>query len=379
MFNTPEQFKNVYLHFPFCEAKCHYCDFFSLAENKTSSDQRQAIYLGIAHELQSQADHLSPKLNTVFIGGGTPSLVPLAALTKVLDLLIPRFTLSTEVTIEANPSSISREKADLWQRLGVNRVSMGVQALNDQRLSWLGRVHNVQEIYDALEQLSISGMPRINIDYILGVPDQSIETIEIELTDILRRFPNIQHVSAYLLTLKEGNPKYMLLSDEETQLAHLHTARKILAEHGFEHYEISNFARPGGRSLHNENYWLGGGYLGIGPSAHSFWPLKNSRTKNINQLEKYIELTARGAPPQEWTETLTTEQKRVEYLMLRLRRREGVSLEDYQALFGEDLTKTKGHQIDTAVQQGLCQIDNRNLQLTAQGMFLSDEIIRFFI
>ena len=117
MFNTPEQFKNVYLHFPFCEAKCHYCDFFSLAENKTSSDQRQAIYLGIAHELQSQADHLSPKLNTVFIGGGTPSLVPLAALTKVLDLLIPRFTLSTEVTIEANPSSISREKAEQIVRI----------------------------------------------------------------------------------------------------------------------------------------------------------------------------------------------------------------------------------------------------------------------
>ncbi|MEW6058310.1 MAG: radical SAM family heme chaperone HemW [Bdellovibrionota bacterium] len=365
--------KNIYIHFPFCEAKCHYCDFFSLPEKQIPQDHRTRVYSAIERELLHYSPQINEALDTLFLGGGTPSLVPLPLLENCLEKL--GLDLATEVTLEANPSSISRERASGWKKARVNRISMGVQALDDERLIWLGRVHSKQEVFKALEALFEAGLPRVSIDYIVGVPGQTREMISHELGELLSTFPQIDHVSAYLLTLKNSNHRFQSLPDEETQLDHLRAVSSFLMNEGFEQYEISNFAKPGSRARHNENYWLGGSYLGIGPSAHSFWSSDKRRSKNWASLGKYSELVEAGLAPIEWEEALTAEQEKIEYLMLRLRRSEGIDLKQFRDHFGEDLYLSRKAHIDRWVKDGLCQINDQSLRLTADGFFLSDQIL----
>lgn len=368
-----EQFTSLYVHFPFCETKCHYCDFFSLPEKQVRTQERARIYRAIEREALLFGQNLQAPLQTVFLGGGTPSLVPLDIMAEFVGGL--RTTTKTELTMEANPSSISRERAVAWRALGINRISMGLQALDDERLRWLGRVHSKAQAFEALEALFVAGFSSVSTDYIVGVPAQSCETIERELAELLERFPHIRHVSAYLLTLKGANPKFKELPAEETQLAHLRAVSGVLAAFGFEQYEVSNFARPGSRALHNENYWLGGGYLGIGPSAHSYWPSRCARAKNWASLGKYCELVERGENAVEWTETLSPEQARLEYLMLRLRRADGLDLVEYERLYGHDLYAKRRAWIDAWEEKGLCRRSEGKLRLTKDGFFLSDKII----
>lgn len=363
-----ETFHNLYVHFPFCEAKCHYCDFFSLPESKIP--ERNPYYAAILEELEFYS---VDALQTVFLGGGTPSLVPL----NFLETLFQKIKLApnAEVTIEANPSSITLEKAKAWRAMGINRVSMGVQALEDQRLEWLGRVHSKQSAFDALEALMAAGFDNFSTDYILGVPKQTPEIIEAELSHLLKSFPTIKHLSAYLLTLKPSNPKCKELPPEEEQLAHLRTANRVLTEHGFEHYEVSNFAKPGFTSRHNQNYWKGNGYLGIGPSGHSYSKNAKQRFKNWASLEKYRGLVSDKTRPVEWEETLTPEQERIENILLQLRRKEGLDLRRHQAQFHENLASKYATLLKTWAQKGYCQLSPETLSLTPEGFYVSDQII----
>lgn len=333
---------------------------------------RTRAYAALLSEVRSFASRLAPNLETVFLGGGTPSLAPLEVMGALFNQLsVPP---ESEVTIEANPSSITLEKAKAWKQLGVNRVSIGVQALNDSRLKWLGRAHDVWGVYEALTQLFEAGFRRVSIDYIVGVPGQTTTDIENELGGTLKRFPHIQHVSAYLLTLKQSNSKFSQLPRDDEQLKHLRSVSGVLADQGFEQYEISNFSRPGQRALHNENYWLGGGYLGVGPSAHSYWPELKRRTKNWASLGKYADLIELQRAPVEWEETLSEEQERLEYLMLRLRRADGIDLTSYKSRFGRDLVRENEARINLWISKGLCRLGAR-LQLTSDGFFLSDQIL----
>jgi oxygen-independent coproporphyrinogen-3 oxidase len=373
---TTAETSNVYIHLPFCEAKCHYCDFFSLAEEKVSAAERGRIHDSILRELDHYGPRLTRPLDTVFLGGGTPSLAP----PEVIAALLARlpFDQATEITMEANPSSVTFERARRWRESGITRVSMGVQALNDGRLKWLGRVHSASEVFDALSALFEAGIANISIDYIVGVPAQATSDIERELVDVLSRFQGIRHVSAYLLTLKEASALYAELPDEDEQLRHLRAVSETLRGHGFEQYEISNFAKPGARARHNENYWTGGGYAGIGPSAHSFWPAESRRAKNWSNLRKYSEAVARDGHSVEWSETLSPEQMRLEYLMLRLRRSEGLNVEAYRSAFGRDLDAEKGGTLRKLEEMGLIDFQRGAgfLKLTTDGFFLSDQIVR---
>lgn len=312
-------------------------------------------------------------LETVFLGGGTPSLAPIDFLNEFFSKL--SFEKNVEVTLESNPSSVSFEKASQWKKLGVNRVSLGVQALNDERLKWLGRVHSKEAAFRALDSLHQANIERLTIDYIVGVPDQTPAIIESELAEILSKFPNIKHVSAYLLTLKQSNSKFSELPDENVQLLHLRTVRDTLASFGLSQYEISNFAASGFEARHNLNYWHGGSYLGIGPSAHSFDFENRSRWKNWASLGKYCDAVEEKAPPIEWEETLSREQERLEYLMLRLRTREGLSFEDYRQRFEKDLFQDNRGQLDKWASASLVAISENQLQLKNDGYFLSDSII----
>lgn len=367
------QFANFYIHTPYCETKCHYCDFFSLPEAQHNPNDRARIYDAIVGEVDLNKSALSKSAATVFFGGGTPSLAPL----EVMQQLIERLPINTttEVTMEANPSSITAERAHAWRAMGINRISMGMQALNDERLSWLGRVHDSAGIFRALETLFEAGFERISVDYIVGVPGQTLELIRSEIESLLNRFPKIKHMSAYLLTLKTSNPKFTQLPDDDEQLAHLRTIRDVLGNRGFEQYEISNFAHPGARALHNENYWLGGGYLGIGPSAHSYWPWLKRRSKNWASLGKYSEMIANRNVPIEWDESLSDEQLRLEHIMLRLRRQDGLNLSEYETRFGRKLYSENQGWIDASIKRGVCELKGDHLRLVGDGFFLSDEII----
>lgn len=367
-----EQFFGAYVHFPFCETKCHYCDFFSFAESKFAPQKRQAIYNTLAQEVRMYQARGLGQLTTVFLGGGTPSLVPQDDLAAVLEPL--GLDKCTEVTIEANPSSITEEKARLWRSLGVNRVSVGVQSIDDDRLSWLGRVHNSASVFSALKALHKGGIDNISVDYILGVPGQSTGQIQVELNTLASQ-PGVQHVSAYLLTLQRNNPKHSQLPDDQTQLEHLLAAHSVLTTLGFEHYEISNYGRPQHQALHNLNYWNGGSYLGVGPSAHGYFSDQNLRTKCWSNLEKYASDVAKNSPPWEWTEKTTHDQRYLETLMLGLRQSKGVDLSKLTTVYGVDLAAEKADILSQLQKKDLLLIDSNRLRLTTKGLFLCDTIL----
>lgn len=328
------------------------------------------MYASIIRELHRYRDKISA--NTLYMGGGTPSLVPVNVLAELFDGV--RIDENAEVTLEANPSSVTREKAEQWRKLGINRLSVGLQSMDDSRLAWLGRVHDKRVAMAALEVVLEAGFKSLSVDFIVGIPGLSARAIEQELGGLLDAFPAIDHVSAYLLTLKPGNPKYDELPDEDAQLDHLRATSRLLTGSGFEHYEVSNFARPGRRARHNESYWLGKSYLGIGPSAHSYDASEKRRWKNCASLEKYAAELESGAHPIEWSERLSRDQERIEYLMLRLRRADGLSLIDYRTRFGDDLLADNRLLFESWQRYGLCVVDG-TVRLTSNGFFLSDQLL----
>lgn len=365
------QFQNLYVHTPFCETKCHYCDFFSLPEAKSSEATQARVYSALLSELNLY-DLTAPQ-QTLFFGGGTPSLAPLSFFEKFFSKI--KLAENAEVTLESNPSSVTLEKTRAWRERGINRISLGVQALTDERLEWLGRVHSKNAAFTALDAVHQAGFERISTDYIVGVPGQTTALIEKELRELFERFPKIRHVSAYLLTLKPSNPRFKELPDEDTQLAHLRTVRDVLGAHGLQQYEISNFAAPGFEARHNENYWLGGSYLGIGPSAHSFDAHHQRRWKNWASLGPYCEMAEKEERPIEWQESVDAEQQRLEYLMLRLRRRDGILLKDYSEKFGRNLINDNTRRMESWESSGWITRSETGIRLKGDGFFLSDSIV----
>ncbi|MBI3535705.1 MAG: radical SAM family heme chaperone HemW [Deltaproteobacteria bacterium] len=317
-------FESLYIHFPFCESKCHYCDFYSLGKNKTKSENIMLFEKALNKECQIYHEKLAHPLKTIFFGGGTPSLTPPENMHKILAplKLSEKTTPSTEWTIEANPSSINLEKLKGYKALGVNRISMGIQSLNQKHLKLLGRVHDRKQALNALTSIFKAGFKNVSVDLLCGVPTQTLQDLEHHLTELLT-FP-ITHLSCYLLTLFKSNVLYPQLPNEETQLKHFLFVDQWLSAHGFEHYEISNYAKPGYRAKHNLNYWKGGSYLGLGPSAHSYCKDQEKRSKNTSLLNTYIKtLLENKKLPIEWEEILTPEQKELERWMLTLRLSDG--------------------------------------------------------
>jgi oxygen-independent coproporphyrinogen-3 oxidase len=284
-----------------------------------------------------------------------------------------RIFFETEWTMEANPSSITFESLKEYRILGINRISMGVQAMNDELLLRLGRVHSSQKVLEALDAVFRAGYTNVSVDLLCGVPNQSVEELK-RAMKVLTQFP-ITHLSCYLLTLPSSHRMFKELPDEEEQLKHLLTIDEFMVERGFEHYEISNFAKPGYQAQHNLNYWKGESYLGLGPSAHSYSAWNSRRFKNWNSLHRYHELLSGGSPPQEWEEFLTPDQLEIEKWMLALRLAEGFPkqwlMTPSQLRYAERLT-----------QEGLLTPHphkTQTLRLTPKGFALSDQIVKGFI
>lgn len=362
---------SLYIHFPFCETKCHYCDFYSLGRERTRQGDADKFETALRNEAELMAARLAPEVETIFFGGGTPSMTPAATMARALEPLAlqDRVNSSTEWTMEANPSSVTTESLKEYRAFGVNRVSMGVQAMRDDLLLKLGRVHSREKAIEALNAIFEAGFTRVSVDLLCGVPGQTLDDLR-EALSKLTSFP-ITHLSCYLLTLPRHHRMFNDLPDEETQLQHLLLIDQWMKERGFEHYEISNYALPGHQAQHNLNYWKGGSYLGLGPSAHSFDAASGKRWKNVSSLHKYASLLNEGKTVIEWTEALTEEQKHLEAWMLALRLDDGFP----------------GTWLDTPVRKANARkLQDENLlehhptrpgcfRLTARGFAVSDQII----
>lgn len=323
---TPPPASSLYFHFPFCETKCHYCDFYSLGREKTKTGDPDLFEQALIREIgiRAEAGSLSSPVDTIFFGGGTPSMTPPDSMERITRKLLQHTRLNPdyEWTMEANPSSISLDSFRAYRSFGINRVSMGVQSLKDRHLEILGRVHNEGEALRALDTVFQAGFTNVSTDLLCGVPGQTKEDLRSHI-EKLTSYP-ITHLSIYLLTLPPHHAMYKDLPNEEAQLEHLLLIDEVMRTKGFEHYEISNFAKPGMRARHNLVYWTGGSYLSFGPSAHSFSKEAGTRFKNFSSLHRYArELLEAGSLPVEWTESLSPDQLELEKWMLAVRLSEG--------------------------------------------------------
>lgn len=365
---------SLYVHFPFCETKCHYCDFYSLGRERTKDGDANRFESALRKECELTADRpgfLDQRVDTIFFGGGTPSMTPPEAMRRALAplKLETRVHAGTEWTMEANPSSVDVERLKQYREFGVNRVSMGVQALRDDLLLRLGRVHSRERALFALDAILEAGITNVSVDLLCGVPGQSIQDLEEALAK-LTAFP-ITHLSCYLLTLAPHHRMFKDLPQEEEQLAHLKLIHDWMTTRGFEHYEISNFAKPGYRARHNLAYWKGQSYLGLGPSAHSFDAQTSQRWKNVSSLHKYGQLLDESKSPIEWTENLSPEQKNLERWMLALRLDEGFP----ESWLESSLQKSRAQALQ---KEGLVERhpeEAARLRLTARGFAVSDQIV----
>ncbi len=371
---TP-RFQSLYVHFPFCETKCHYCDFYSLGRERTREGDPSAFEAALHREALLWRQALAPRIETIFFGGGTPSMTDPSAMEKALEplALASRIHSGTEWTMEANPSSIDVDRLRDYRNLGVNRISMGVQAMRDDLLLRLGRVHSRDAALRGLEAIFKAGFQRASVDLLCGVPGQTERDIE-EAIEQLTQFP-ITHLSCYLLTLPEHHRMFRELPNEDGQLSHLMTIHHAMTRRGFRHYEISNYALPGEEARHNLVYWKGGAYLGLGPSAHSFDPGTAERPphrwKNRSSLHSYGEQLHAGRAPTEQIEELSLRELELERWLLALRLDEGFP----RTWLDTDARRKKAEALQ---KEGLLENhpdDPSRLRLSPRGLALSDGVI----
>lgn len=365
----------LYLHIPFCEIKCRYCDFFSVTELSRITDFLDAI----CREMNLRGK-VFKFFDTLYIGGGTPSVLRPDQLNRLLEHLHQHFTISkeAEITLEANPADISVSVMKELRSLGINRLNIGVQSFDNHILEFLGRRHNGRQAIRAIEASLQAGFGNFGIDLIYGIPGQKrntwIKTLEQALTF------QIPHLSCYQLTVEPETPlgqsykKGLILTPDNDELFELFMdTSEFLEKAGYCHYEVSNFARGDSRiSRHNSKYWHHIPYLGLGPSAHSFDGEK--RWMNVRSLEDYIQRLNQGKLPMEFCENLTREELQFEALFLGFRTSAGIDLDDFEEKFGWNLWSVKERDYELLLDAGHLKIVNGRLQPTRTGMALADSL-----
>lgn len=360
----------IYLHIPFCRQACHYCNFHFV----TSLRHKNELLAALLKEMELQKEYLSKStIETIYFGGGTPSLLDIPGLRSQLEKIRSIYPVSDnpEITLETNPDDISEEKLAAWKEIGINRLSIGVQSFFEDDLKWMNRAHNAAQALQGV-QLAVSHFDNITIDLIYGTPLLTNEKWEQNVSTALKL--NVPHLSCYALTVEPNTPLRKLIREgkvqdvnPDKQSEQFLLLMKWLDDGGYEHYEISNFARPGFRSRHNSAYWEGKKYLGIGPSAHSFDG--TSRQWNIANNSRYITSLQENKVPFE-KEILTSGQKVNEYIMTSLRTIEGLDLKKVDEINQQRLETAAKKYIDA----GFMTKENDFLILTNQGKLLADGI-----
>ena len=382
----------IYLHIPFCKKKCYYCDFVSYCNEENNINtyiecmQKEIEFKSLELNKFSKNNIEQFEINTIYIGGGTPSFIDSKYISKILKKIKEYFTVKKdcEITIEVNPDSVSLEKLIEYKNSGINRISIGLQSTKNKLLKEIGRVHNFEQFKQAYNNIKIAGFKNINIDLMIALPNQTLEDVEESLTEIMSLNPS--HISVYSLILedetksfkevKKGNLK---LPDDELERKMYWNVKKSLEKNGFMQYEISNFSKPEKESKHNLNCWNQDEYLGIGVSAHSFFNnIRFSNTINLNDYIKNIQ-NDKYTKNQTIHEILSLDERKKEFMILGLRKIKGIEIKKFKEKFGENPIYIFRNQINKLVNENLIEIDGDFIRLTNKGLDLANIVWEEFI
>jgi len=376
----------IYFHWPYCLNKCPYCDFNSYAGRAMLHDEITKAYLS---ELEQVLENInSKKLESIYFGGGTPSLMKTENVSKILGWIDSRYSLQTvEITLEVNPATVDFAKLISLKNAGINRLSIGVQSFDDNNLSFLGRLHDSKGAKQTIRDSRKAGFDNISVDLILATKTSTMETLENDLLEIDRYKP--EHVSAYLLTIepetvfgKQSSAGHILTANESLSADQFDYCRKKLRELGYEHYEISNYAKPNLRSRHNQLYWDGSEYISIGPGAHSYLHSEGKfgvRYGNLLKPEEYIDSIQTSLSAREFSEVLSSSEAVSDAIMTGLRRMDGIKESEFTARTGQTFDAFPAKTLKNLLQQNMITLktidQDRVLSLSDKGILFADDVI----
>ena len=362
---------SVYLHIPFCESKCNYCDFNSFANMRNYFDDYVSA---LVREIGGTLELDGANICSVFIGGGTPSVLPAVAIERIMMALnVHKIAKDAEITIEANPNSLTKDKLHLYKNIGINRLSIGLQAYQDHLLGLMGRPHSAKDFLRCVEDAAAVGFHNISADLIFALPTQTLADWEESLRIAIGT--GLKHISCYGLIIEEGTPfydKYELIDDELDRRMY-YMAMELLSANGFSQYEISNFAREGFKSRHNLAYWERENYIGLGLSAHSMY--NNVRFENTDNLTQYIA----GKSSRKNIIKLSQKDKMAEFMFLGLRMSDGISMTKFFTEFGVDIHTVYGDVLRRSVENRLVEVCGDIVKLSANGIDLSNLVLSEFL
>lgn len=372
----------LYIHIPFCVKKCAYCDFLSW---KGSDEEREAYIQALEKEISSYSEFAKDyRVSTVFFGGGTPSVLEGEQTERILKKIRDTFRVEkdAEITLEMNPGTAQKEKLLLYRELGINRLSIGLQSVKNENLKLLGRIHTYGDFLDSYRMAREAGFDNISADLISTLPGQTLEEWKEEL-EILQETP-LEHISVYQLIIEKGTEFYEKYGEHEELLPDEDTSREIylwtgkyLKEHGFEQYEISNYARPSRKSRHNLRYWERKDYLGLGLGAASM--VHNIRMSNTRDWEKYIEGSQNPKRLREEVEFLEEPRQMEEFMFLGLRKTEGVSRKEFRRTFGRELDMVYEKALEKHLENGMLEASKDRIRLSQAGILVSNQVLSDFI
>ncbi len=375
----------LYIHIPFCVKKCAYCDFLSSVQDEESREKYvNALVREINEYRYLQEQYV---ISTIFIGGGTPSILSPNQIQRIFEALHSTFNFvkDAEITIEANPGTVTKEKLDVYRACGINRISFGLQTTNNEELRLLGRIHTYEEFLESYSLARSCGFTNINVDLISAIPKQTVSSWEETLQNVISLNP--EHISAYSLIVEEGtpfasvygegSPKEDDLPSEEEERNIYYQTKTLLKEAGYQHYEISNYSKKGKACRHNTGYWKRKDYLGIGLGAASL--LEETRYHNTNDFTYYLDNSEKPERIHQDIQVLSTEEQMEEFMFLGLRMMEGVSKKEFEKCFGRSIEACYDKQLKKLQKEELLKIIDDRIVLTEHGIDVSNYVLSEFI
>lgn len=367
----------LYIHIPFCAKKCDYCDFLSGPSGKR---QQRAYVDALCREIDGCKEASGAEVSSVFIGGGTPSLLPGEWICEIMEHVYRKFSVDkdAEISMEANPGTVDEEKLGIYRKSGINRISFGCQSADNKELAKLGRIHTWEEFLISFRKARAAGFRNINVDLMSGLPSQTLDTWENSLQKVIGLNP--EHISAYSLIVEEGTPfagQDLELPDEETERQMYEMTARILEQAGYQQYEISNYAKRGYACRHNIGYWNRTSYRGLGLGSASL--VCETRFSNTRDMKEYLENSGRPETIRKETEHLDLASRIEEYMILGLRMRKGVSEQEFSKQFHLSMKKIYGNIIEKYVRGGFLEWEGDNLRLTRQGISVSNPVMADFL
>lgn len=367
----------LYIHIPFCVKKCDYCDFLS---GPADAGRQREYVEALKKEIKNCKDFVAYQVSSVFIGGGTPSILPGEMIGEIMETVREKFELipNAEISIEANPGTVDRKKLETYRESGMNRISFGCQSADNRELKMLGRIHTWEDFQESYQMARDAGFTNINVDLMSGLPGQTLTSWE----TTLRKIANLQpeHISAYSLIIEEGTPfaeKDLNLPDEDVERAMYENTHDILASFGYQQYEISNYAKNEKECRHNLGYWKRTEYLGLGLGSSSL--VNETRFSNTSDMERYLKTSGNPESIREQQEELQPEDQMAEYMILGLRMMKGVSVTEFKNSFGHEMYEIYGDIIEKYMRMELLEKEGDYLRFTRRGISVSNPVLADFL